>query len=55
MPAEDVSEDVLDGEEYPDGKINPFPEFVSQTIFIFANPRRGLSKAMPGRLCIHTK
>ena len=34
MPAEDVPEDVLAGEEYPDGKMNLFLEFVSQTIFI---------------------
>ena len=29
MPAEDGTDDVLDGEEYPDGKLELFPQFDS--------------------------
>ena len=34
MPSEDVPEDVLDGEEYPDGKINPFLNLYHKQFFI---------------------
>ena len=35
MPAEDVPEDVLAGEEYPDGKINLFPDlYHKQVLFV---------------------
>ena len=30
MPADDGTDDVVDGEEYPDGKIELLPQFASQ-------------------------
>ena len=49
MPAEDGTDDIIDGEEYPDGKIELFPQFEShrEIILLFTpEARMPLSQRM---------